>query len=145
MSMKNILFLLIALCLLLTVQAEAQVPPTCAVALQATPPGPFPCSVTVSWQDNSNHETEFDVAKNLNGGAWNFLTKTAANVTSVVDNLLLQSTLTDNFYCYQVKAANFSAAIPPVLQLSAPSPQTASTCITTPKFVPVIIPPSSPS
>ncbi len=106
---------------------------TCTAALTT---GVYPCSVDVSWTDNTAdpNETEFDVEKQLNGGVWYFVGKTSADVTLFTDNLLLRSVLEDNIYCYQIKAA---IVTPTVSQFSAPSAQSPTTCITIPKpFVP---------
>ncbi len=105
---------------------------TCQDALTT---GVYPCSVDVQWTSTTTSETEFDVEKQLNGGAWNFVGKTSRNVTIFTDNILLRSVLTDNTYCYQVKAAIVSATAPTIA--SAPSAQSPTTCITIPKpFVP---------
>lgn len=124
--------LLILLFLLLSAIAHAD---TCQ---QAVTSGKYPCSVTLTWTDNSNNETEFAVERQLNGGAWNRIGQTAANVATYVDTTLQQSTTADNVYCYQVKAGNMTNATPPALQQSAPS---NTACFTVAKFVaPIPVP-----
>jgi hypothetical protein len=104
--------------------------------------GVYPCSITLTWVDNSNNESEFNIEKQLNGGAWNFMAKTAPNVITFTDNLLQQSAVVDNVYCYRVKAANMSAGTPPVLQESTPS---NTACYTISKLVVPVPPPSGPT
>lgn len=100
---------------------------------QAVTSGVYPCSVTLTWQDNSTNETEFAIERQLNGGAWNQIGTTKANVATYIDTQLQQSTSVDNNYCYQVKAGNMSNANPPALQQSAPS---NTACFTVAKYVP---------
>src|SRR6185295_2346205 len=48
---------------------------------------------TVNWSDNSSNEVGFAVYRSDDGGTtYNFLSQTAANVTSLADNTLLPST-----------------------------------------------------
>ena len=101
-----ILAVLLALSLLASA-AHAQLT-TCVTAVAAKPMGPFPCSVTATWQDNSTDETGFVLERRLNGGAWTVLggPPLGVNVTSVVDATLQQSATVDNLYEYRVAAVN---------------------------------------
>lgn len=105
--MKKVLFFFFTCYLLLVTFAHAQIL-TCAVVLKATPPGPFPCSVTATWQDNSDNESGFLLQRRLNGGTWTTIGggPLAVNITSAVDATLQQSTTVDNVYDYQVIAMN---------------------------------------
>lgn len=110
---------------------------TCAVAVKATPPGPFPCSVTVAWQDSQN-ETSYRLERRLNAGPWVQIGGTiAANTTSVIDATLQQSQTTDNLYEYKVSAVNNAGTTPGTSPIAASftipmavSPPTSPTGIT---------------
>ena len=69
--------------------ARAQVP-TCTAALAANPQGPFPCSITLAWDDNSNNETAFIIERQLNGGPWSQFQAVAANIITMIDGTLTQ-------------------------------------------------------
>lgn len=101
------LFGLAIVFLLLGSTAYAQIP-TCVDALKASPQGPFPCSVTATWTDNSGNETGFILERSLNNAPFAMIGggPLAANVTSVVDATLTQSATVDNVYRYRVMAAN---------------------------------------
>jgi FtsP/CotA-like multicopper oxidase with cupredoxin domain len=58
--------------------------------------------VSMAWTDQSNNETEFRIERSDNGGAWNMVGQTAANVTTFSDTGL---TPTSN-YSYRVYAYN---------------------------------------
>src|SRR4030095_4652971 len=97
--MKKLLSIVL-LCLALATVSDAQTPPSC---IQNFMPG---CVVTVSWEDNSDNETEFVLERNLNGNAFALLSTVKANVTQVIDTTITQSATVNNVYCYRVAAAN---------------------------------------
>lgn len=100
--------------LLFPVLAYAQIP-TCTVALTASPQGPFPCSVTVTWTDNADNETGYRLERRLNNSTWGQIGGTlAVNTTSVIDATLQQSAAVDNFYEYRVLAVNSAGTAPSI-------------------------------
>ena len=102
-----------------TSMADAQIP-TCTTALAAQPQGPFPCSVTAAWQDNSTNETGFWLYRRLNAGPWVKIGgDLPANTTSVVDATLQQSQTVDNVYDYKVSAFNNAGEAPGVTPVTA--------------------------
>lgn len=120
---------------------NAQVP-TCQASLLAKPPGPFPCSVTLVWTDNSNNELTFPIERQVNGGPFTALHTVGANVTTYTDATLAQSATVDNTYCYRVAAANVS--LTGVAQQSAWTTDVACTPLI-PKVPTPILPPKSAS
>lgn len=62
-------------------------------------------ALNLAWQDNSTGETGFILERQLNGGAFAVLTAAiAANLISYSDGTAIGSTVSDNVYCYRIKA-----------------------------------------
>lgn len=61
----------------------------------------------LNWQDNATNEDGFILERQLNGGAFTVLAAAiAANLVSYNDGTATGSTVSDNVYCYRVKAFN---------------------------------------
>lgn len=60
----------------------------------------------LSWTDNSNNEQGFKIERSLNSSTFTSLATVNANVVTVTDTTLVQSTTVDNVYCYRVYAYN---------------------------------------
>jgi hypothetical protein len=58
--------------------------------------------INLTWQDNSNNETKFQVWRKVAGGTWSKLVTVNANVTSYADIGLTPATT----YKYKVRAKN---------------------------------------
>ena len=68
----------------------------------------FAQSLTLNWQDNSNNETGFNVArKTLQTGAFNSVGQTATDVTTFIDAIP-----DGQLYCYRVNAFNGAGVSP---------------------------------
>ena len=90
--MKNRIFLLISLSILLTLittqsgSSQADSPhaaPTTPINIKCM--GWEEDTVVVSWEDKSDNETEFRVERSDNGGAWSEIATVAANTGSYND------------------------------------------------------------
>jgi hypothetical protein len=91
---------------------------------------------TVTFTDNSDNETGFRVERNLNGGAFTplpvALPSNGVGLTvSVLDTTLVQSTTTDNRYCYRAVAFNQAG--------DSPFASTATPGVTDCKIIPRLI------
>jgi len=136
MKVVILTILLTAHCLLITVAAKAG---TCPAAVAAVPMGPFPCSITATWTDNSNNELSFVVERSLNFGPFAQIGTTGPGEATYTDPTPTQSTV-DNVYSYRVKATNLSGT--GTVQSSG---YTNVATFTIPKLVVVVPPPSAPS
>lgn len=59
-------------------------------------------NINLSWVDNSDNETGFDIERSLNGTSWSLITTVASNVASYANSGLTASTT----YFYRVRARN---------------------------------------
>jgi hypothetical protein len=59
-------------------------------------------NINLSWVDNSDNETGFDIERSLNGSTWSLITTVASNVSSYANSGLTASTT----YYYRVRAKN---------------------------------------
>jgi fibronectin type 3 domain-containing protein len=62
-------------------------------------------SIKLTWADNSNNETGFQIYRNVNGGAFTGYTTTAANATAYIDKAVISG----KAYAYEVRAINANA------------------------------------
>jgi len=77
-------------------------PPAAPTNLTATlQPG---LNVSLAWQDNATNETSFVIERSDNGGLWNQVGQTAADIAGFNDTTVLPGII----YSYQVKAVNAS-------------------------------------
>lgn len=84
--------------------------------------------VDLSWVDNSDTETEFEIQRSADGGAFTVLQTAAADATGASDN----TTVEDTEYVYRVRACNatgcsaFSGEVTAITPPSPPSGLTAT-------------------
>jgi len=72
---------------------------------------------TVTFTDESDNEDTFQIQRNLNGGPFTTISTSPISpgvklTVSVLDTTLVQSTTTDNKYCYRVFARNTAGDSP---------------------------------
>ena len=71
-------------------------PTTLAAVVQAGP------QVLLTWHDNSNNETGFEIYRSTNSSAFSLLVTTGANVITYTDTTVVAG----NYYAYKVRAVN---------------------------------------
>jgi hypothetical protein len=108
-----------------TAIGNAPTPPAAPSGLSATvQTGP---SVRLSWTDNANNETGFQIFRAINGGAFSLLTTVGANTVTYTDT----GVSTGNSYSYQVQSINGAGvsafAGPVTVTISAPAVPAAPT------------------
>ena len=81
---------------------------------------PLPYQVNISWTDNSNNETNFEIERSATGigGTYSLIVTVAANTTSYNDVIVNSS----SEYCYRVRAINVAGS----------SAYSSPSCATTP-------------
>ena len=75
-------------------------------------------TATLTWIDNSQNEDGFKIERNLNGGTFAPQGAVGPNITTFIDNSLVQAGI-DNNYCYQVIAFNKAGDAAPSNQFCA--------------------------